>query len=272
MYKKENKPTIVYPKHPFMKFPPQKSPEKKEIINVVKKEENYYEVIFKNYYDCFILMKDTFRILYDTKFPKNNIYDLLTTDINNCFNFLIELFSTIACFEREKRPRILEIIKDVVMEERSLLGVLRLCHSDNGVIRINAFTVLFSFIGYFRELKANFLKYASYSSVLQINTNLKEYHVAVFVINMSSSDSLCIIPDIVGFRNFSRSFNSKKNNCPIQISYSTNIPDFLPLYENYTTWHGSFINSFGTLVEEAEVNIKFDFETKEVEGSVLTMK
>lgn len=239
--------------------------------SIYVKEEFYWEVVFKDMYNKFLLSKETFQMLYNTRFPKNNHYDLLIADINQTFNFIIEIFSTIGIYEYNRNLRVLQIIRDLVMEERALLAILRQCHSENGVIRINAHTVLFLLIGYFPELKTNFLKYASNSAIQQIENNMKEYNMAVFTINMSINN-ICVVPDIAGFKKFSKLIDSRTNKCPVKINFDNNLPTFLPIYEKTTTWYGFFTTSKGELIEEAEVNIQFDFSTSTLEGNILTMR
>jgi hypothetical protein len=239
--------------------------------SIVSGEENYWEVIFKDMYKKFLLCRETFKMLYNTRFPKNNHYDLLIADINQTFNFIIEIFSTVGVHEYNKNLRVLQVIRDLVMEERALLAILRQCHSENGVIRINAHTVLFLLIGYFPELKTNFMKYASHSAIQQIESNLKDYNMAVFTINMSPNH-ICVVPDIAGFKKFSKKIDASINKCCVRVNFDNNLPTFLPVYEKTVTWYGYFATAKGELIEEAEVNIQFDLANFTLEGNILTMK
>jgi len=267
--KEENKP--VMPKHPFMSNMMPKAVEKKEIKKITTLEESYWEVIFKNFYSKLALMKSTLRTLYDSKFPKNNNFNLLNKEINGSLNFIIEIFSTVGTYEYNPNLRIMQIIKDVVMEESSLLALIRLGHSENGVIRINSLTVLFSLVGYFNDLKQNFLKYASITSVKHIEDSIKEFNINTFAINMSGLP-ICIVPDITGFKVYNRTVVSKNLHCNAKINFTNSFPATLPIKNSYVKWDGVFLTVKGEIIEEGELNIKFIEETKEIEGNLITLK
>ena len=233
-------------------------------------EESYFEVVFKAFYSKFQVMKTTFGTLRNTKFPKNNYYSLLNTEINKSLNFIIEIFSTLGSFSYTPNLLIIELISEMVKGESSILALIRLCDSENGVIKMNSFTSLFILMGYLPDLKDQLLKFASLTLMEHIKDSSKDYNITTFAINMSSA-GLCLIPDIVGFKTFYKSIFSQKLNCKTTVSFSNSFSDKFPILEEYTKFDTYTLNLKGEVIEEGELVLRFITETRKVEGNLINL-
>jgi len=232
----------------------------------LKRGEFYWTAIFKNIHARFRLTRSTFKTLYDSKFPKNNDFSLLNTDINKSLGFVIETFSTVGTYEFNEKLRILELIKEMVMDQKSLLALIRLCNNDNGVIKINSLTLILILLGYFRDLKKNFLEFTSLTLIQRLQTIDKEFNITIFAINISDFD-LCIIPDIAGYRLYFKDIRNRLD-CKAQINFHNSFPAKLPLDGANMKWQGAFLNETGQITQPFRCTLKLDTKKPAVIGFV----
>lgn len=250
----------VVPKHLYVKnTSPTKLDNKRSVL---KRGEAYWETLFKNIHEKFRLARETFHTLYESKFPKNNYYSLLNTDINKSLCFIIEMFSTVGTFEYNEKLKILQLIKDMVMDQKSLLALIRLCNNDNGVIQINSITVILILLGFFKDLKKNFLQFSSFTLIQRIQTIDKEFNITMLAINISDFD-LCIIPDIAGYKVFIKDFASRLGT-KTQMNFLNSFPVRLPL--DKIAWNGAYLSSSGQLLQGFQAILTFDQEYGRIEG------
>jgi len=256
---------LAAPKHHVK--PVHENPHPIEPKNIhAKRDEFYWAAIFKNIHARFRLTRSTFKTLYDSKFPKNNDFSLLNTEINKSLGFVIETFSTVGTHEFNDKLRILELIKEMVRDQKSLLALIRLCNNDNGVIKVNSLTLILILLGYFRDLKKNFLEFTSFTLIQRLQTIDKEFNITIFAVNISDFD-LCIIPDIAGYRLYFKDIRSRLDY-KAQINFQNSFPAQLPLDGANMKWQGAFLNAIGQITQPFRCTLKLDTKKQSIIGFV----